>query len=128
MANSLSANLILDTLSKKTQTTIGHQFAPLGGFAVDFSEEVMNQGKQVQIGLASAGATAQTNPTNWESGDSTISNVGVVVNGISVSFHITPLQMNNSFKLGQLIDINIQQFVNAVMDAATIKQSNAPIV
>ncbi len=118
MANTLSASLILDTLSKRTQTTIGHQLAPLGFFAADFSEDVMNQGQSVQVPLASAGGTAQTNPTNWESGDSTIGNVPVTVAGYSVSFHITPLQMNNSFRLAQLMDINVQNFVNKISDVA----------
>jgi hypothetical protein len=118
MANTLSASLILDTVSKRTQTTLGHVFAPLGAFASDFSEDVMNQGQSVQIPLASAGATAQTNPTNWESGDTTVGNVPVAVAGYSVSFHITPLQMNNSFRLQQLVDINLQSFVNKVMDVA----------
>lgn len=118
MANTLSASLILDTLSKRTQTVIGNQFAPWAAFASDFSEDAYNQGQAVQIPLASAGATAQTNPTNWESGDSTLANVPVTVNGYSVSFHITPLQMNNSFRLAQLMDINVQQFVNKVNDVA----------
>lgn len=118
MSNTLSASLILDTLSKRTQTTIGQQFAPLGAYASDFSEDVMNQGQSVQVPLATAGGTAQTNPTNWESGDSTIANVPVTVADYSVSFHITPLQMNNSYKLAQLMDINVQNFVNKVQSIA----------
>lgn len=119
MANTLSPSLILDTLSKRTQTTIGHQLAPLGAFATDFSEDEMNQGQAVQVSLASAGGTAQTNPTNWESGDSTIGNRPVVVSGYSVSFQLLPLAQNNSFKMAQLFDINVQNFVNAITDAAT---------
>lgn len=118
MSNTLSASLILDTLSQRTQTTIGHQLAPLSLFASDFSEDQMNQGQSVQVPLASAGATAQTNPTNWESGDSTIANVPVTVAQYSVSFHITPLQQNNSFRLAQLMDINIQNFVNKISDVS----------
>lgn len=118
MSNTLSASLILDTLSKRTQTTIGQQFAPWSAFASDFSEDVMNQGQSVQVPLATAGGTAQTNPTSWESGDSTIANVPVTVADYSVSFHITPLQMNNSYKLAQLMDINVQNFVNKVNSIA----------
>jgi hypothetical protein len=118
MSNTLSASLILDTLSKRTQTTIGHQLAPLGLFASDFSEDEMNQGQSVQVPLATAGATAQTNPTNWESGDTTIANRPVTVSGYSVSFHLTPLQMNNSYRMAQLFDINIQNFVNKISDVA----------
>jgi hypothetical protein len=118
MANTLSASLILDTLSKRTQTIIGNVLAPLAAFSSDFSEDEMNQGQSVQIPLATAGGTAQTNPTNWESGDTTIGNVPVVVAGKSVSWHITPLQMNNSFRMEQMVDINLQNFTHAVWDAA----------
>lgn len=120
MSNTLSASLILDQLAKVTKTTIGDKFAPLAAFTNDFSadEYVINQGKSVQIPLVTAGATAQTDATNWESGDSTIANVPVTAANKSVSFHITPLQMNNSFRLAQLMEKNVQNFRNAVMDAA----------
>lgn len=124
MSNTLSASLILDTLSKRTQTTIGNQLAPLALFASDFSEDEMNQSQSVQVPLATAGGTAQTNPTNWESGDSTIGNRPVVVSGYSVSFHLTPLQMNNSFRMAQLMDINVQNFVHALSDAAMAPFNN----
>ena len=116
MANTVAAGLILDTLGKRTKTTLGNVFAPIGAFASDCTEEPLTQGQRVQVPLASAGATAQTNPTNWESGDSTIDNIGVTVAQYSVSFHITPLQLNNNFRLQQLIDINLQSFVNKVQD------------
>lgn len=118
MANTLSSSLILDTLSKRTVTTLGNKFAPLGAFAGDFSEAVMNQGQAVQVSKATAGGTTQTNPTNWESGDSTLGNVPITVAQYSQSFHITPLQLNNSFRLNQLFDINLQNFVNKIFDVA----------
>jgi hypothetical protein len=115
-ANTLAAGLILDTLSKRSKTTLGNVFAPIRAFASDVSEDPLTQGQRVQVSLASAGATAQTNPTNWESGDTTVDNIGVTVGQYSVSFHITPLQQNNNFRLNQLIDINLQSFVNKVQD------------
>jgi len=120
MANTISASLILDTLAKVTKTTIGHKFAPFTAFTNDLSDDqyVINQGQSLQIPLVTAGATAQTNATSWESGDSTIANVPITVANKSVSFHITPLQMNNSVKLAQLMEKNVQNFRNAVWDAA----------
>jgi len=120
MANTVSASLVLDTLARVTQTTIGHKFAPLAAFASDFSsdEYVINQGQSLQIPLVTAGATVQTNATSWESGDSTIANVPVLSANKSVSFHITPLQMNSSFRLEQLMEKNVQNFKNAIWDVA----------
>lgn len=115
-ANTVAAGLVLDTLGKKSKTTLGNVFAPLAAFATNVTEEPLTQGQRVQVPLASAGATAQTNPTNWESGDTQIDNVGVTVAQYSVSWHITPLQLNNNFNLNQMIEINLQSFQNKVQD------------
>lgn len=118
MSNNLSADLILDTVGKKTLTYLGNVFAPLTAFTVDFSDEQFTQGQNVRIPVATVGATAQTNPTNWESGNSNIGNVNVQVNQYSVSFALTPRELNNGFRLGQLVDINLQNFANKIMDTA----------
>lgn len=116
--NNLSSDLILDTIGKRTMTTLGNLFAPLSAFASDFSDEMLVQGQNVRVPLANVGATAQTNPTNWESGDSNIANVNVGVAQYSVSFQLTPRELNNGFRLSQLVDINLQSFANKVMDVA----------
>jgi len=118
MANSVAAGLILDTLGSRTNTVLGNRFAPLGAFSSDFTEDPLVQGQRVQIPQATAGGTTQTNPTNWESGDSTIGNIGVTVAQYSQSWHITPLQLNNRFRMAQLVDINLQNFANKIMDVA----------
>ncbi len=118
MSNTVAAGLILDTLGMRTNTLLGNVFAPLGAFASDFTEEPLVQGQRVQIPQATAGGTTQTNPTNWESGDSTIGNIGVTVAQYSQSWHITPLQLNNRFRMAQLVDINLQNFANKIMDVA----------
>lgn len=118
MSNTMAAGLILDTLGKRVNTLLGNVFAPLGGFASDFTEDPLTQGQRVQIPQATAGGTTQTNATNWESGDSTLGNIGVTVSQYSQSWHITPLQLNNNFRLAQLVDINLQYFANKIMDVA----------
>lgn len=118
MANSLSSNLVLDTIGKRTLTYLGNRFAPLGAFATDFSGELYTQGQNIRVPVATAGATVQTNPTNWESGDSTITNVNVLVNQYSTSFQLSPRELNNGFRLSQLVDINLQNFANKIVDVA----------
>lgn len=118
MANNFSSSLVLDTVSSRSMTYLGNVFAPLGAFATDFSDETYTQGQNVRLRVATAGATVQTNPTNWESGDSNISNVNLPVNQYSVSFQLSPRELNNGFRLGQIIDINLQQFGNKIMDVA----------
>jgi hypothetical protein len=116
--NNLSTDLILDTIGKRTMTTLGNVFAPLSAFASDFSDEMLVQGQNVRVPLANVGATAQINPTNWESGDTNIGNINVLVSQYSVSFQLTPRELNSGFRLGQLVDINLQNFANKVMDVA----------
>ncbi len=114
----MAAGLILDTLSSRTNTILGNRFAALGLFSSDFTADPLTQGQRVQIPQATAGGTTQTNATNWESGDSTLGNIGVTVAQYSQSWHVTPLQLNNNFRLAQLIDINLQNFANKIMDVA----------
>lgn len=121
MANTLSASLILDTLSKVTKTVIPNKIAPWTKFTTDFTDDqyAVNQGKSVQVALATAGATVQTNATNWESGDTALANVPITLANKSISFHLTPLQMNNSFKMQQLMQVNVQNFRDALLDVIT---------
>lgn len=118
MPNDLSSNLVLDTIGKRTITYLGNKFAPFSAFSTDFSDELYTQGQNVRIPVATAGASVQTNPTNWESGNSNISNVNVLVNQYSVSFQLTPRELNNGFRLNQILDINLQNFANKIVDVA----------
>lgn len=121
MANTISASLVLDTLSKVTQTVVPNKIAPWTKFTTDFTDDsyVVNQGQSIQVSLATAGATVQTNATSWESGDTALANVPITLTNKSISFHITPLQMNNSVKLAQLITVNVQNFRDALLDVIT---------
>lgn len=116
--NSGYDSLILDVIGRRTLTTLGNRLAPLAAFCTDFSQEGSLQGQNIRVPLATGGATAQTNPTNWESGDTVLGNVNVPVNGYSVSFHITPREINDGIRLEQLVDINLQSFANKLIDVA----------
>ena len=118
MANNLTSSLILDTIGKRSLTYLGNVLAPFNAFSTDFSTESFTHGQNVRIPVATVGATVQTNPTNWESGDSNISNVNVLVSQYSVSFQLTPRELNNGFRLNQLVDINLQNFGNKLIDVA----------
>lgn len=118
MANTIDADLIIDTLSSKAITTLGDRFAPLNAFSKDFSTDELVQAADVQVAVVTGGSTTQTNPTNFESGDSTTSNVGVTVNHYSQDFHITSKEYNQRFRIEQLAEKNLQSFANKIMDVA----------
>jgi hypothetical protein len=123
MANVLDTDLLIDTLSTRAITTLGDVLAPLGAFCNDFTDDVIEpvtQTKSVQVPLVTtAGAVAvQTNPTNFETGDTNTSNVAITVNHYSKSFHVTSDQLNKKLRLETLVDKNAQAFAQKIMAVA----------
>ena len=89
MANTFAADLVVDSLRDAAITTLSSRLAPLNAFSRDFSADQLRPLAVVQVPIASAGATVQTNATNFESGDSTLSNAAVSVSQYSASFALT---------------------------------------
>lgn len=118
MANSFSADLVLDRVTKRTITYLQNVFAPINAFSTDFSDEEYTQGQNVRFQVANAGPTVQTNPTNWENGDWGLTNVNILVNQYSASLSLTPRQLNNEFRLDQAIDIGLSAIGNKFIDVA----------
>src|SRR3954470_17971143 len=108
MANTIDADLLIDTLSNRVKTTLGPALAPLNSFTRDFSTDVYVLGKSHQIPVTTGGSTTLVNPTNFEQGDSTTDNIPVTVSHYSQPFHVTSAQLNQRIKLEQLVDKNLQ--------------------
>ena len=121
MANSLSANLLLDTFSERMETTLGPVLAPLSAFAKDFTDagiDAVMQTKSLQIPVFNSATAVLTNPTNFESGDTNNTNASITVNHLSKPFFLTSAQLNQKYKIEQLMDINWQVFANKLIDVA----------
>ena len=119
MANTLSSSLVLDTISARAPIVpLGNRLAPLDAFASDFSGDEFAQQQNVRFRYATSGPTAQTNPTNWESGDSVQDNVNIVLNQYSVSWQLSPKELNTGFRLNQLVDQALISFGNKIIDVA----------
>lgn len=119
MANTLSSSLVLDTISARLPIVpLNNILAPLGAFASDFSGDEYNQQQNVRFRYATSGPTAQTNPTNWESGDSVQDNVNIQLNQYSVSWQLSPKELNTGFRLNQLVDQALISFGNKIIDVA----------
>ena len=126
MANLIDADLLLDTLSTRVQTTLGDRLAPLSSFARDFTDgELAPQTKYVQVPVITAASSVQTNPTNFETGDTNTSNVGVLVSHYSKSFNLTSAETNQKLMLDMFLDKNIQVFANKIIDVALSGVTNA---
>ena len=118
MANTIDADLLIDTLANQVVTTLGPALAPLSAFTSDFSQDTYTQTKSVQVTVVTGGGTTQTNPTSFESGDTTTSNVAVVMNHYSNAFHLTSAQINQKFRIEQLAAKNLQNLANKIIDVA----------
>lgn len=118
MANTIDADVILDTLSTRAVTTLGKVLAPLSAFTRDFSATVYNQGKSHQVSVTTGGSTTLKNPTNFEQGDSTTDNIPVIIDHYSQPFHVTSQQLNQRVKLEDLADKNLQKFGESLLDVA----------
>lgn len=118
MPNTFSASLVVDMLVDQAITQLQNRLAAISSFSTDFGTDRMAPKHTVQVPLATAGSATQTDPTNWESGDSTLTNVPVAVSQYSQSFHITNQQLQQGHKLERIIQINLRTFADKIIDVA----------
>lgn len=118
-ANTMAAGLVTDYLSNALVVVAHNKLSALKAFSTDFGTDPMKPRATVQVPKATAGATAQTNPSNYESGDSTLGAISVSVSEKSLSFHVTSTQMQQGYKLAQLAKINANGFCNSISDVWT---------
>jgi len=118
MANTFDAALVTDVLRDMAITTLQSRLAPLNAFTQDFSADEIAPRKTVQVPIATAGSTTQTNATNFESGDSTLDNVAVSVSQYSNSFTLTNAEINQGHRIQNIAKINLHKLANKIMDVA----------
>jgi len=118
MANTFDAALVTDSLRDAAITTLQSRLAPLSAFTQDFSADPLKPRSTVQVAIATAGSTTQTNASNFESGDSTLDNVAVAVSQYSNSFHLTNDQLNSGHRLDKIAKINLHKLANKIIDVA----------
>jgi hypothetical protein len=118
-ANTLAAALTPDYLADGLIVNARNRLAPLAAFSTDFGVDPMKPKSTVQVPRATVGATGQTDPTNWESGDTTLAAIGVTVSQKTVSFHLTNDQLNKGHVMAKLAGINADQFSDLISDVWT---------
>ncbi len=118
-ANTYNASLVTDRLADGFITTIGTKLAALRGFSRDFGVDRLKPRATVQVPKATVAATTQTNPTNFESGDSTTTAVSVSVAQLSQDFNVTNDELAKGHQLVTVAAKNAQAFANAISDIWT---------
>ena len=110
MANTIDVDLLIDTLSgEKAIAFLANRLAPLGAFSTDFSNDIVPATKSLQIVKVTAGSKTLINPTEFNSGDSTTSNIAVTVDAYSQPFHITSKELNQRMRLENLAEANLNE-------------------
>src|SRR5690242_10361264 len=118
-ANTLASALTPDYLADSLIINARNRLAPLAAFSRNFSTNPVAPKSSLEVPRATAGATGQTDPTNWESGDSTLAAIQVPVSQKSVSFHLTNAQINSGHQLSNLAGINADNFADLISDVWT---------
>lgn len=118
-ANTIASALLPDYLSDALVVVVWNRLASLRAHSRDFGVNPLAPLAVVRVRKATTGSAAQTNPTNFETGDSTLAAIGVTVAQISKSFQITNAERNSGHRLAHLAQINALLFADAISDVVT---------
>lgn len=118
-ANTLAAGLVNDFLSDAVLTVFTNKMAMLDAFSSRWSADPMRPRASVDVTKATAGATTATNPTSFESGDSTLAAITVTMTQYSQSFHLDNNAVQQGYQLQNLAEINALTLSNAISDVVT---------
>ena len=120
MANTINSALIVDSVAEYGLTALANRLAPLGLFTTDFSSDVKRPKDVVQVSLATAGSTTQTNPTAFNDiGATTLGASAVTLNHLYQPFGLSYADIQNGVKLERLIKINMDKLADSLWAAAT---------
>ena len=118
-ANTVSATIKPDALIDQLVVVANNRLAPLAAFSRLFTVDAMRPGASLQVPKATAGSTGQSNPTSWESGDSTLAPISVTLAHKTQSFQISQTDANFGFGLDHLALVNANAFANLLSDVYT---------
>lgn len=122
-ANTYSATLVTAFLAEGTVTILQKKLAALKAFSKDFGTDRYKPLATGQVKKATAGSTTQTNATNFESGNSAVTNAPITVSQYTQSFHVSNSELNSGLRMADLMEVNLAEYGNKLMQVAT-----APIV
>jgi len=108
-ANALDADLVVDSLADGAIATPSTKLAPLNAFSATIKHEPLNRGN-LQVTVVDGAATGQQNPTNFEAGNSTTTNVAVAINHETLSFHVSNDDRESGLTLEKLAEKNAGAF------------------
>lgn len=124
--NTISSTLTTAILDDTVVTILQNKLAPLQALFTDVMADPQKPMAVIQVPKVTVGPTVQTDPTDWESGDSTVTNASVTLHEYSASFHITNAELQSGSRIDWLTRIAASNFANKLLDvfAAILTTSN----
>jgi hypothetical protein len=120
MANTIAAQLIVDTLAAQSQTILANRLAALANFSTDFSSDVKRPKDVIQVAVATAGSTTLTNPSTFNViGDTTLAATAVTLNHLYQPFGLAYSDIQNAVRLERLVKINLDALADKIWSVAT---------
>lgn len=124
-SNTYSGTLVTSFLMDGSLTDLQNVWAMLGAFSMDFSTDPYKPLASGVLKHVTAGAAAQTDATNFESGNSTVAPISVVMHQYTVSFQVSNSDLNSGLRMENLVTINTANFANKVIEIATVPITTA---
>lgn len=127
--NTISSSLTTNFLILGATTQLSPKFASIRMFSRDTSVDPYKPLATGQMKFTTTpqdGSTTQTNATNFESGDSTVTNVAITVNQYTEAFHLTNGQLNSGIRMEDLVTAKLASLGSKISKilAANITAAN----
>jgi len=120
MPNTIDAALIGSTISEQAQTVLGNRLAALSLFSTDFSQDVKKAKETIQVSIATATASTQTNPTTFNDiAGTTLDKATVTLDHIYQPFGLAYSDIQNGIKLEKLVRINLNALADKIWSLVT---------
>jgi hypothetical protein len=118
-ANTYSSTLVTAFLIEGAVTPLQNRLAALKAFTRDFSTDRYKPRSTGQVKKVTGGSTTQTNATNFESGNSVVTNAPIAVNQYTQPFHVSNDDLNSGLRMEDLVRVNMAAFANKLIQVAT---------
>jgi hypothetical protein len=124
-SNTYSATLTTSFLVAGAVTDLQNRWAPIQAFTIDFDPDAYKPKAVAQVKHVTAGPTVQTNATNFESGDATVTNIAVTPAQITASFNISNADLQGGLRMENLNTIALANLSNKLIELATAPMTTA---
>jgi ATP-dependent Clp protease protease subunit len=116
--NTYSSSLVTAILGDGATTVLQNKWGALRIFTKDYSADPHKPLSTVQLKLVTGGSTVQTDATNFESGDSTVTNKAVTLHQYTASFHVSNSELNSGMRMEDIIEKNLGGLADKILEVA----------